>query len=75
MARTHTTGRQPILLCSLIVLLGLGVGTALGGPGEAPRKGGTLRVGNRAEPPSLDMHWSTDAYTQRIAPFLLPEGL
>ena len=59
MARTHTTGRPQGMLYSLVFLLVLGVGTALGQAGDTPRKGGTLRVaalsGGRL---SLDAHWT-----------------
>ena len=69
----HTTSGPPILLCSFIVL-GLSVATALGGAGEAPRKGGTLRVASVTEPASLDAHWNLTGFTRFIADNSL-EGL
>ena len=50
MERTHTTGGTPVILYGLVCLLVLGMGTALGGAGDTPRKGGTLRVTIGAEP-------------------------
>jgi ABC-type transport system substrate-binding protein len=56
MEGTHTTGGPQIILCILIFLLVLGVGTALGGAGETRCRGGSLRVGTFGEPASLDAH-------------------
>ena len=32
---------------------------------EAQKKGGTIRVGNLGEPPTLDAHWTTASITER----------
>jgi peptide/nickel transport system substrate-binding protein len=74
MERTSTARWHHALLCSLIYLMVLGVGTALGGVASTPRKGGTLRVATLGEPPSLDAHWTTATITQVITYHYL-EGL
>ena len=60
MEQTHTTGRLQVILYSLVCLLGLGVGSALGYVRDTPRKGGTLRVATN-EPSTLDALWTTEA--------------
>ena len=44
-------------------LLVLGMGTALSGAGNTPRKGGTLRRAIAAEASTLDLHWAETSYT------------
>jgi peptide/nickel transport system substrate-binding protein len=46
----------------------------LAGPAEAQRKGGTLRIGNLGEPPTLDAHWTTATLTEVLTNHLY-EGL
>src|SRR5712691_4265054 len=58
MARTHHTGGHHVMLSNLVFLLLLGVGTALGGAGDTPRRGGTLRVAAQ-QTPSLDPTWTS----------------
>src|SRR5437870_3784392 len=68
MERTHTTGRPAVILYSLVCLLVLGLGMALDGAGDTPRKGGTLRVVSTIEPPSLDAHeWGSVSTSNIIA--------
>jgi peptide/nickel transport system substrate-binding protein len=35
--------------------------------GQAPRKGGILRIGTIGEPPALDLHWTTASITDVLA--------
>jgi hypothetical protein len=65
MDRRRTTGGPQIILYSLVFLLGLGVGPALGEAGETPHKGGILRVTLPTEPPTLDPHWRTASSATR----------
>ena len=58
MEQTHTIGRLQVILYSLVCLLMLGVGSALGQAGDAPRQGGTLRVATNV-PSTLDALWTT----------------
>jgi peptide/nickel transport system substrate-binding protein len=74
MERTHATNTPPAMLYSLVFLLLLGLGTALGEVGETPRQGGTLSVAFPAEPPTLDAHWTTTSTTHYITAHSL-EGL
>jgi peptide/nickel transport system substrate-binding protein len=74
MERTHATNTPPAMLCGLVFLLLLVLGTPLGGVGETPRPGGTLRVAFPAEPPTLDAQWTTTAVTHYISAHYL-EGL
>jgi peptide/nickel transport system substrate-binding protein len=41
---------------------------------QAPKKGGTIRVGNLGEPPTLDAHWTTASITETLTNHLY-EGL
>ncbi len=41
---------------------------------QTPKKGGTLRVGNLGEPPTLDAHWTTASITETLTNHLY-EGL
>ncbi len=66
MARTHTTGRPQGILYSLVCLLVLGVSTVLGGAGDTPRQGGTLRVAPVVLP-TLDPYWRDLAITWTLA--------
>jgi hypothetical protein len=58
MQRTSTTCRPQGLLFSLVILLVLGVGPALGQAGDTLRKGGTLRLAS-LQPRTLDPLWTT----------------
>jgi peptide/nickel transport system substrate-binding protein len=60
MEQTPTAGGLQVILYSLVCLLVLAVGAALGYVGDASRKGGTLRVAT-TEPPTLDGLWRTEA--------------
>ena len=74
MKPTHVPGGPLAIVCSLVSLLVLGAGTDIGGAGDMPRRGGTLRVATLGEPPSLDAHWTTATITQVITYHYL-EGL
>jgi peptide/nickel transport system substrate-binding protein len=67
MARMPTASGHLVTLHSLVFLLVLGVGTALGAAADTPRKGGTLRVATSGEPPSLDPHATSSGLAQFIA--------
>src|SRR4029434_130385 len=41
---------------------------------QAQKKGGTIRVGNLGEPPTLDAHWTTASITETLTNHLY-EGL
>ncbi len=62
---TTRVGRWRLLV--LAVLLAACPGGAVGQDRLAPRTGGVLKVALNAEPPSLDLQWSTSLTTQQIA--------
>jgi peptide/nickel transport system substrate-binding protein len=58
------------------VLLAAAVMVAVSGPPDAAaqKKGGTIRVGNLGEPPTLDAHWTTASITETLTNHIY-EGL
>ncbi len=60
-----------VSICASVLLVGL-----LADPGAVaqPRRGGTLRYAHYAEPPTLDIHWTTAAIVGDITRFIY-EGL
>ena len=51
------TGRTYRNLAAAVAVIALIIGGAAGV--SAQKKGGTIRVGNLGEPPTLDAHWTT----------------
>ena len=58
-------GRREILVSVLLVLAAVVLGSTV--DGQTPRRGGTLRVANTGEPPTLDYSATTVGVTSNIA--------
>ena len=61
-------GRREIVLSALMVLFAVVLGFTVGGvDGQTPKRGGTLRIANTGEPPTLDYSATTVGVTSNIA--------
>src|SRR5581483_4479714 len=60
-----------MIIGAAVVALWLGSGALVA---DAQRKGGTIRVGNLGEPPTLDAHWTTASITETLTNHIY-EGL
>src|SRR4029450_11569410 len=58
-------GRREILVSALLVLAAVVLGSTV--DGQTPRRGGTLRIANPGEPPTLDFSATTVGVTSNIA--------
>src|SRR5215510_9036973 len=58
-------GRREILVSVLLILTAVVVGSTV--DGQTPRRGGTLRIANTGEPPTLDYSATTVGVTSNIA--------
>src|SRR5262249_14350969 len=72
LGRWRMTGRTYRTLAVVAAVIGLIIGVA--GSGSAQKKGGTIRVGNLGEPPTLDAHWTTASITETLTNHIY-EGL
>jgi peptide/nickel transport system substrate-binding protein len=61
------------VLAVLSLTIALAV-TAPAAAADAPKRGGSLRVGNLGEPPALDAHWTTASITETLTNHIY-EGL
>ncbi len=68
--RHHVPARA--LLAALVAAALIVAGAAV--DAEAQKKGGTIRVGNLGEPPTLDAHWTTASITETLTNHIY-EGL
>jgi peptide/nickel transport system substrate-binding protein len=66
------TGRTYRNLAAAVAVIALIIGGAAGV--SAQKKGGTIRVGNLGEPPTLDAHWTTASITETLTNHIY-EGL
>ena len=66
------TGRTYRNLAAAVTVIALIIGGAAGV--NAQKKGGTIRVGNLGEPPTLDAHWTTASITETLTNHIY-EGL
>src|SRR5262244_4250469 len=64
----------PARLAWLAMIAVLIVGGSVTLAADAPRKGGTIHVGNLGEPPTLDAHWTTASITETLTNHIY-EGL
>ena len=58
-------GRREILLSALLVLVAVVLSSTV--DGQTPKRGGTLRIANTGEPPTLDYSATTVGVTSNIA--------
>jgi peptide/nickel transport system substrate-binding protein len=68
---TDRTFRRPAVTALVVTLLVVG---GLAPDVLAQKKGGTIRVGNLGEPPTLDAHWTTASITETLTNHIY-EGL